>query len=128
MMSKRSPSDFAESTVGSVQSFSVRLMSLARSVLPLPVAPWHISQSNPYIFLALACESAEGFTGFLTVDEAGGAACAAGAGVGSCVARPGFAGAAAIPITAERSSKDFNMAASSVAGVEFRHLAADRFF
>src|SRR5580698_3283576 len=127
MMSKRSPSDFAESTVGSVQSFSVRLMSLARSVLPLPVAPWHISQSNPYIFLALACESAVAFTGFLTVDD--GAAGAAGAGAGSCGTGPGFAaGAASNNITEERSSKNFNIPASSVAGVEFRHLAADRFF
>jgi hypothetical protein len=69
-----------------------------------------------------------GFTGFLTVEDGAlgaAGACVSGRDAGSCVARPGFAGAAAIPITAERSNKDFNMAASSVAGVEFRHLAAD---
>src|SRR5580658_1309093 len=96
-------------------------MLVARSVFPLPLSPWQMAQSMAYSFFALSCEAAVGFTGFV---DAGAASCAAGpeasvgAGTGTITKRT----------TADKNRNGFSMAASSVAGVVYRHPVADSIF
>src|ERR1700678_2448034 len=57
-------------------------MSPAKSPLPLPSAPWHIAQSMPQVFFAVASTAGVGFTGFGFCASAGGIVSSAVAGGG----------------------------------------------
>src|ERR1035437_2496078 len=112
MMVNRFSSAIAFSVFGLVQSASFSPMPLARSVLPFPLSPWHIAQSIEYSFLAFACDSTVGFTGFFE-------GAAAGAGVASWARGLGMgAGENTNRINAVRSIIGFNIAASSDVGAE----------
>jgi hypothetical protein len=87
-------------------------MLVAKSVLPLPLSPWHAAQSIAYTFFAFSLAAGVDFD-----DASCGEAPDASVGVG--------VGAITKRITAERSRNGFSMVASSGAGVENRHLAAD---
>src|SRR4051794_22932632 len=76
------------------------------SPLPLPVAPWHMAQSYPYIFLALAWDSGVGLMGLaMRAVSAGGADGAAGV-AGCCEG--------AKSSKARRANKGFSMRATSI--------------
>src|SRR5215467_3967554 len=89
-----SPSDIPESTPGVAQSFIVRLIEAATSPLPSPASPWHMAQSYPKIFFAVAIPSGVALTGFFRSTPVGGFAASAVAATAA-----GGAGAGAAPLS-----------------------------
>src|SRR5882724_3681153 len=75
------------------------------SPLPLPVAPWHMAQSYPYIFLTRAWDSGVGLTGLTICAASAGIADWAGGAAGCC-------GAPAKSNSAGRMNKGFSIRAS----------------